>query len=174
MFELLYQRQKEEIEKISACNKKTRKFSLELKVEEVKELVESRNCSLKKYQRIEFGNGILDKLVFAFCDSQYIQQEDYLEILTELQDIFYQLKNDTQEKVSDEELITIMREQFEEICYGDIEYLRDTCLERFAAAVRKGYKGHCKTGGKGEYEKFSEEQRWDADLYMEIVKELFW
>ncbi len=174
MYELMCQKQQEEITRISDCNEMTRRFALELNTEEVKELIESRNDSLKKYQRVELGKGILDKLVFTFCDSQYIQQEDYLELLTELQDVFYQLKNDTLDKVSDDELMTFMKEQFEEICCGDMVYLKDTCLERFSAAVRNGYEGYSKTGGRGEYQQLSQEKRWDVELYQEVLKELFW
>ena len=67
-----------------------------------------------------------------------------------------------------------MREQFEEICMGDTEYLESTCLPRFAAAIRAGYRGYQESGGNGEYENLSQEARWDKDLYMDVVKELFW
>lgn len=67
-----------------------------------------------------------------------------------------------------------MREQFEEVCYGSVEYLEETCLERFARAVRAGYRRYVRRQGHGEYERLSEEMRWDKELYLLSLKDLFW
>lgn len=167
-------RQKEELAVLEAVNEDTAQFGLTLTETEAKELMVCRNESLARYQRVEFGRGILDKLIFVFCDSQYIDQDNYLVTLEALQEIFYAFKHEAGEKLTDDELLAFMREQFESVCYGSTEYLRDTCLERYAARLRKGYEGHRRTRGSGEYEALSEEMRWDNDLYMDVVKELFW
>lgn len=167
-------RQLQELTVLSKLNDQTERFGLTLTEADAKALIRCRNTSLAKSQRVEFGNGILDKLIYQFCDSQYIQQDTYLETLERLLEIFYEFKNRSQDRLSDEELLSFMGEQFEGVCYGDLDYLERTCLERFAASIRKGYDGFQKSQGKGEYEKLSEEARWDKDLYMEVVKELFW
>lgn len=99
---------------------------------------------------------------------------NYADTLKELQDIFYLFKNESKDKLTDDELFTFMREQFDDVCAGDTTYLADTCLERFAQAIRAGYTGYIETQGYNEYEQFSEEQRWDRELYMQVLKELFW
>ena len=172
--QLQLMKQKQEMELLISNNEKTERFGLSLTKESAKELMLCRNESLRKYRRVEFGNGILDKLIFTFCDSQYIMQDNYLKSLAKLQDIFYEFKNEAQDKLTDDELLTFMKEQFESVCYGDLNYLETTCLERFAAAIRGGYKGYEKSGGHKEYEQFDTEQRWDNELYYEVVKELFW
>ena len=159
-FYLLQEQKKQrEIVSLISCNDKTRQYGLSLSQEEATQLVVSRNDSLKKYQRVELGAGILDKLVYAFCDSQYIDQDNYLETLEQLQDIFYEFKNISLDKLTDDELLTFMREQFDEVCFGDLDYLEGTCLDRFGTAVRSGYTGYRKTGGQGDYANLSEEQR---------------
>ena len=168
------QKEKKELSVLMQCNEKTESFGLSLTEEDAHELVLCRNASLKKYRRVEFGEGILDKLIFTFCDSQYINQENYREVMEELQDIFYSFKNEAMDLLTDDELLTFMKEQFVEICMGDTEYLESTCLPRFASAIRSGDRGYVKSGGKGEYEKLSEEQRWDGELFMDVIKELFW
>lgn len=174
-FELMQEKKKQnELATIISVNEKTQYFGLELSRQNAEELVAYRNESLKKYQRVEFGKGILDKLIFTFCDSQYIYQDNYLDTLGQLQDIFYEFKNAAEDKLTDEELLTFMREQFESVCYGDTEYLENTCLARFVKAIRSGYEGYKGTGGRGEYEKFDEEPRWDSELYLEVLKEQFW
>lgn len=168
------EREKKELAALLSCNEKTRRFGLSLTQEQAGELVICRNNSLKKYQRVEFGSGILDKLIYVFCDSAYIDNNNYAETMQKLQDVFYAFKNETQDKVTDDEILNFMKEQFENVCYGDIEYLSGTCLERFSRAVRNGYRGYEKSQGFGDYEQFSEEERWDADLYHEVLAELFW
>ena len=168
------QKEKKELSVLMQCNEKTESFGLSLTEEDAHELVLCRNASLKKYRRVEFGEGILDKLIFTFCDSQYINQENYREVMEELQDIFYSFKNEAMDLLTDDELLTFMKEQFEEICMGDTEYLESTCLPRFASAIRSGVWGFVNSGGKGEFEKLSEEHRWDGELFMDVIKELFW
>lgn len=168
------EKEKKELAALLACNEKTQRFGLCLTEEQARELVICRNNSLKKYQRVEFGSGILDKLIYVFCDSPYIDGGSYAETLEKLQDVFYAFKNETQDKVTDDEILNFMKEQFDSVCCGDIEYLGGTCLERFSRAVRDGYRGYEKSQGLGEYEQFSEEERWDADLYHEVLAELFW
>lgn len=176
MYQLLAkEKELEELRAIEACNEKTEeRFGLSLSREEAKELAAVRNAALKKYQRVEFGKGILDKLMYMFCDSPYVDQEHYAEILKGLQDIFYRFKNESMDRVTDDELLEFMKEQYDGVCYGDLEYLGSTCLERFSGAVRAGYDGYKKSGGRGEYGQFSEEASWDSELYMSVLKEMFW
>ena len=167
-------RKQEELAVLTAANEDTAQYGLVLTKQDAQELMACRDESLARYRRVEFGKGILDRLIYTFCDSQYIEQDDYLKTVEELQDIFYAFKHEAGEKLTDDELLAFMKEQFETVCFGSTEYLRDTCLERYAAALRGGYEGHRRSQGKGEYERFSEEMRWDNDLYMDVVKELFW
>lgn len=174
VFELMQlARNQEELAVVSAMNQKTERFGLSLKEEDVKELVTYRNDSLKKYQRFEWGQGILEQLIFVFCDSQYISQANYLESLKRLQDIFYKFKNAALDLMTDDEVLTFMKEQFETICAGSLDYLEETCLEIFAEAVRGGYRGYISSGGSGEYAQFDENKRWDKELYMQALQELF-
>jgi hypothetical protein len=166
---------KEEKERLLSCIRQTgQRYGLTLTDEETRALMAKRDDSLKKYHRVEFGRGMLDKLVYTFCDSQYIQQETYGEVLGRLQDIFYRFKNEALDRLSDDELLSFMKEQFENVCFGDLDYLEGTCLERFSRAIRAGYEGFRKSGGKEEYSQFDEEKRWDGELYQQVLKELFW
>ena len=172
----LIQQQKEEREigQLLQYNEKSQHFGLALSLEQAKELMMYRNESLRKYQRVEFGKGILEELIFQFCDSQYINISNYLQTLEKLQDIFYLFKNETQEKMSDSELLNFMKEQFETVCFGDLEYLSTTCLARLSQAIRKGYGGHMGKDGQGILEDVDEEVRWDPDLYYQVLKEITW
>lgn len=167
-------KQEQEVAQLIAFNSKSSRFGLELTREEAYELVECRNQSLRSYQRAEFGKGILEALMFEFCDSQYIDGDNYLEILESLQDTFYLFRNETQDKMTDEEILHFMKEQFETVCAGDAKHLADTCLERMAKAVRSGYRGYEEKDGRNIYEEVDEEERWSPELYFQVLKELTW
>ena len=119
-------------------NEYTKKFGLSLTNKEAELLVGERKESLKEQERIEFGEGILTKLIFAFCDSGYVYQENYVNTLERLQEIFYLFKNESLDEVSDDELIEFMKKKFEGDCQGSLDNLEDTALEEFAREIRFG------------------------------------
>lgn len=183
ILELMLQEQKKnEVVSILECNQKTQHFGLVLTPEEAENLMMSRKNALGESQRIEFGAGILPKIIYLFCDSQYVNQDNYADILSEMQDIFYAFKNESQDELTDDELLDFMKKQYEEICFGDLDYLRDTCLERFSRAVRSGYQCQMQSrlrdeytlrDVENEYNKLSEETRWDYDVYKMKLDDMF-
>jgi len=114
----------------------TAEFGLSLSEEDMHMLVEQRRNTLAATQRVEFGPGVLDKLILAFCDSSYIWQSNYVETISALQEIFYHFKNECVDWVSDEELISIMKDAFENECFGSISYLEETVLYRLSRKKR--------------------------------------
>lgn len=170
---LLLEQQKQEVQKVLATNEKTAAFGLTLTEDDARELMACRKQTLQEQRRVEFGGGILPVLIEAFCDSSYLEQDEYVETLEALQETFYLFKNESADNLTDQELLTFMREQFDGICFGSVEYLADTCLERFARAIRSGYRGYTETGGRGEYEQLAEEKQWDYEVYMSVIRELF-
>ena len=134
---LLQLSEKNEITAVLNTNQYTERFGLVLSEEEAKLLVQERFESLKEQQRVEFGKGILDKLIYAFCDSAYIFQDNYVDAITRLQEIFYLYKNESMDELTDDELIDYMKDAFENECQGSLDYLEDTCLELFAREIRE-------------------------------------
>ena len=161
-----------QIAQLLETNQYTKRFGVALSREDAKLLAEERIEVLKKEQRVEFGQGILAKIIYAFCDSAYIIQDQYRDALLRLQEIFYMYKNEMLDEITDDELLEFMREQFEQVCYGDFDYLEGTCLDIFAQAIRAGYSGYIQTKGHGEFEKFDIVKRWDRDLYLAALEEL--
>lgn len=128
--------EKKQVEAIKKTNEYVEKFGLCLTDQEVQMLIVNRKESLMEQQRVEFGEGIVEKLIYAFCDSNYIYQGNYVETIVRLQDIFYIYKNEAMDEVSDVELLEIMREAFDGECQGSLEYLEETYLEKFARNIR--------------------------------------
>lgn len=175
---VLLQRQnlsgRNQLSKIIETNQVTAQFGLTLSEQDAELILEERNNTLREQKRVEFGESILPKLIYEFCDSVYIDQSNYAKIIIRLQEIFFLFKNEMQDEITDDELLHFMKEQYEAICYGDLDYLEGTCLCNFAQAIRAGYEGHRGSDGYGEYEQFDEVKRWDYGLYLETLKELCW
>lgn len=126
-----------QLQKVIEMNEKTQKFGLFFSEEDAKMLVERRNNNLKEQQRGEFGEGVLPKLIFTFCDSPYIYQGNYVDTIMRLQEIFYLYKNESMDELTDDDLLEAMKEAFDGECEGNLEYLEDTVLEEFARSIRR-------------------------------------
>lgn len=163
-----------QIREIYHTNEYTKEYGLLLSREDTQLLIQEKNEALKKEKRVEFGETIMPKIIYAFCDSPFMNQVEYLEVLIRLQEIFYEYKNEMRDEITDDELLTFMREQFDQVCCGDLDYLEGTCLDLFAQAVRAGYNGHMQSEGKDEFGNFDLVVRWDRELYKEALQELFW
>lgn len=166
--------QQNQLGNVMETNRMTQKYGLMLNEQEAKLIIGERTHALQQEKRVEFGESITPKIIYEFCDSDFIDQNNYVETIIRLQEIFYLYKNEMQDEISDDELLHFMKEQFEEICFGDLGYLEGTCLNNFSQAIRAGYQGYKATEGRREYAAFDEVQRWDYDLYMEMLKELCW
>lgn len=161
-------------EELLDTNRTSFAYGLTLSPEDAQLLMEKRKLALQETKRVEFGQGILPRIIYEFCDSAWISQSDYVETLARLQEIFFHYKNEMMDEVTDDELLHFMKEQFEQVCRGDLDYLAGTCLNLFSQAVRAGYRGHEAAEGRGIYDQMDEVPRWDPELYREALKELCW
>ncbi len=109
--------------KLKSCNDMTIKYGLLLSDQQINDLIEGRYNALADNDRIEFGDGILKNLITAFCDSVYINQQNYFNTIFLLQELFYYFINESMESVSDDELIELLEFNFDCVCQGSFEYL---------------------------------------------------
>lgn len=126
-----------EIEKL---NEETMDYGLKLSEENIKLILSTRKEALISSGRVEFGGGIITKIISAFCDSPYIFQYNYVETINDLIETFYYYKNETMEEISDDELIDFMKDYFDDKCQGDLELLKYKYLEKAAHNVKYGVK----------------------------------
>ncbi|MGM9970204.1 MAG: DUF6323 family protein [Anaeroplasma sp.] len=127
-----------EIANIKKCNEYTSQYGLVLSDKQISNLLERRKETLKETGRIEFREGIIDKLIKEFCDLPYINQENYAETLYELIEMFYEYKNETRDLITDDELIEFMKKSFDGTCQGDLEYLSGTVMYKMRENLLSG------------------------------------
>lgn len=121
---------------IAVCEELNRFYGLTLTEGDITDLVEQRGRVLKATGRVEFGGGILPKLIRAFCSSPYVDRYNYAAILSELQEAFYYFKNESQDRFSDDDLIHFMVQVFNGEAAGAPELLTAISLEELCRWAR--------------------------------------
>jgi len=140
---------------LHSCNDFTGKYGLLLSEPDIQQLLENRKQVLEKNGRVEFGGGVMQKIIMEFVDSPFLYQANYTETLIELQECFYYFKNETLELVPDDELIKFMKKYFDEVCQGSVEFLQSTMLESYSRDVRYNKKEYlAEVGYEDNYEEF--------------------
>ena len=128
-------------EELRCCRELNRIHGLILTEEDIGELVRLRGEALRATGRIEFGGGILPKLIRAFCGSVYVDRENYAGVLADLQDAFYYFKNESNDVFSDDELVEFMAQVFNGPAAGCAELLTAISLEQLCRWAREGFAG---------------------------------
>ncbi|WP_339184904.1 DUF6323 family protein [Oceanobacillus sp. FSL W7-1293] len=117
-------------------NEKTKERGLVLTPDDAKTLIASRNNVLRNHARVELSIGVLKEFIEVFSASPYMEQAYYVDTLNEIQEIFYYLRNETEDKISDAKLIQLMSDSYNGPCAGSIELLRSK-TEEFAEDFRR-------------------------------------
>lgn len=124
---------------LRSCEDLNRRYGLVLTEEDITELVELRGQALRSTGRVEFGGGILPKLIRAFCNSPYVDNRNYAAVLADLQDAFYYFKNESEDLFSDDDLIEFMASVFNGRAEGSTELLCSISLEDLCRWARNGF-----------------------------------
>ncbi|NMS90340.1 hypothetical protein HGQ85_10380 [Clostridioides difficile] len=127
-----------EIEKneLLDTNKESKEYGLVLSEVDVKDIITSRNYTLKGYGRIELDIKVTKQLIENIYKSQFTNMDDYLEAINDMQEIFYYLKNETNDKISDDEIIEMLDELYEKFS-GNLDNVRGEADE-FAKKFKFG------------------------------------
>lgn len=100
-----------------------------LKKENVLELINNKNSALKEIGRIDITNSILENIILTFTDSSFIDKNNYMYIFLSLTEIFLCYENIFSKKISSEELLKYLKDEFEKN-EGSIELISTISLER--------------------------------------------
>ena len=127
-------------ESILSLNEITGRFGLVLSEKDAVELSETRNKAISENDRIEIGNGAVPAIVEKFCRSRYVNNENFTYILNEITYLFYCIKTETDDKISDSELVDELFKRFELQCRGSIDVLENREVGRIIRKINSGDK----------------------------------
>lgn len=121
--------EKQVVDQILLGNQKSKSFGLQLSKNQAVALFQTQTQVLNETKRIEFGNRTIQQLILAFCDSSYLHPDNYEDTLHELIRLFYNLKNDTWDTLSDQAIIDFMQTAFNGCCHGCFPLLQDLAFQ---------------------------------------------
>lgn len=127
------------IDELLKTNEESVKYGLLLSPQDASELIKSRNLVIHNYRRVELGIEVLKSIISEFCSSPFINAQDYVLTLSELVDIFYYMKNETDDRIGDNELIGLMKVFFNDSCRGSTELLKNRELELIASILKRSW-----------------------------------
>lgn len=129
--------QEVQIDEILQTNATSQQYGLVLTAPEAREIIAARNQALRSYGRLELDTAAARRIIQCFSASPFITQEDYAATLEELQEIFYYLKNETADRLGDDELIALLRDSFDNDCGGALELLKGMALDSVAGRFKR-------------------------------------
>ena len=111
-------------------NERSQEYGLILTPDDVDNIVKSRNHTLNSYGRIDLNMDVTKEIMEILYKSKFTDKDDYVEMINDLVEIFYFLKNETFDEISDKEIIEIIGEFYEET-RGRIDNIQDKA-EKFS------------------------------------------
>lgn len=126
------------LKNLSELNELTLKYGLKLTDKEINNLIDHKNNILKEIGRVEILDNTLENLIYEFCDSNYIDSENYYQTLYDLTNIFYTYQNEFCYKLTDEQIIKYLKMNFENNCASSIELLESVYFEDLKNKLSNG------------------------------------
>ncbi len=117
-------------------NERTKEYGLMLTPQDVDRLLAARTEVLYSYGRVELSMEVTKELIDVFSTSPFIEQETYADTMNELHEIFYDLKNETEDRIGDRQLLHRMKEWFDADCEGSLDLLKGK-LDQYAEKFRR-------------------------------------
>lgn len=120
------------------------------------ELAETHRRALDRCGRIEIGTDTVRKIIDAFRVSNYLWQKDYVDLLNEAVEAFYELKNESEDRISDDDLIALLAGAFERYRGSLAPFLQSRELDCQMRRLRYGYEEERDEPDEDELEKADE------------------
>ena len=116
-------------ESLAVLNSRTNEYGVVLTVKQVNRLAEAVKGALRESDRVEIGAGILPVLADEFSRSIFVNQDNYAMLLEELVYIFFQVKTAVCDRISDNELVRLLRDYYENKAMGSVDIMRERDID---------------------------------------------
>ncbi len=104
-------------------------YGLVLTVKQVNRLSDAVQKALRESDRIEIGAGIMPVLAAEFCTSIFVNKENYAALLEELVYIFFQVKTAVCDRITDKDLVRLLKDYYENKAFGSVEIIRERDID---------------------------------------------
>lgn len=126
-------------EELRSYNAFSEAFGLTLGEEEIAELITGGADTALIHGGLASSVEILQKLIYAFCDSPFMEQDTYMRTLAQLQEAFGYFRTEAQDAHSDDDLIAFMLNVYNGRAQGSAEFLIGISLDALIRYARDEY-----------------------------------
>ena len=127
------------IQNLVDLNAKANNYGIVITETIAREIAAYRSEALIENERFETNSNAISRLTSAFLETRYINQEDFASTIGEIISLFYLIKNETENTISDDDLISKMLDTFQNNpCYGSIENMQSKGLEKILREYKFG------------------------------------
>lgn len=116
-------------EALAELNGRTNEYGVVLTVKQVNRLTDAVKGALRESDRVEIGAGILPVIAEEFSRSIFVDRENYAALLEELIYIFFQVKTAVCDRISDNDLVRLLRDYYENKAMGSVEIMRERDID---------------------------------------------
>lgn len=122
---------------LMALNDEIAENGIVLSEADCKDIAEFRHEVLLDTERVDVGLGIVGRIVKEFSESGYVDQRNFRQVVEDLLECFYTLKNETEDKATDDQVMEFLHYLFEDVVGGDTERLYNSeAIGNFVAMMR--------------------------------------
>ncbi|MCL1793627.1 MAG: DUF6323 family protein [Oscillospiraceae bacterium] len=130
------------IAQLVELNAKANNYGLAITESVAREIAVLRREALAEHERFEIKSDAAARLTSAFLETRYIEQQDLAATMGIIMDLFYLIKTETENTISDDDLISEMLDAFQNNpCYGSIEHMQGKGLEKILRKYKFGDDG---------------------------------
>lgn len=104
-------------------NDNLEKHNLMLTKTDVKEIIKSRNRTLKALGRVELDISVTKNIIKELGESPYTNQDDFVETIDDMYEAFHFVKNSTSDLIGDDDILHALLFFYNELCKGSMELL---------------------------------------------------
>lgn len=127
------------VERLLTLNASLNVYALSISQETAIALIESKQKMMFAHRRFELNDTLLEKIITVFADSPYFNQEDMIELVEDLMDIFLYFKAECSEAISDSDLLYFMKKAFDGPCSGSTDLLANISLQKLCQVFKGTY-----------------------------------
>lgn len=131
MFNLLdpFSKDKESLDLLEA-NHELKRNNFALTASDAAEILTARSYTLTNQGRVEFNLSVTKALLKRLSVSDYITQENFVDTVNDLYEIFHLIKNITSDYVGDDEVLDAIMNFYNGACGGSAELLAGKGVEK--------------------------------------------
>ncbi len=132
----IFNRKKAYLSNIMETNLKSQKYGLILKEKDALEILKERESVLLDQGRVELDVEVTVRIIEFLHSSPYVNKYNYSDAVIGLQEIFYYLKTETDDKISDNKLLKTILKLYNKPCNGSLDLLKGREADKIIKAVR--------------------------------------